>query len=774
MARVFLLVALLAAPVAGAVQQAPRLTLVDDRGRAIASAVEVCWVLARGMDCRRVEGAAELQVPLEFLELRVEGADHGPVRLRRAELAVRADGSLRGVVPRKALLVVRRKAPEDVARGALGEGAALTVSLYSSTDASFREPMFRARLTAGIEQVKIPAGDFVASLSTPEHAPDLQRLTARPAARVELMYRQLPGWSLVVRCRDGAAGRRPLAQARVTVSAAPGFGHADTPVAVQRSAADGLALVSGITAPVAAVEAAHAELLSASVRGMVAAAGTFTVQDLVLLAGGRVRAAVTHQGRPVTAATCRLYEVESLSPPRERQLWSGEVDPHGACRSAPQAAGVYKLAVQMQGGKAAVFRWVSIEPGQESQEDVTVSPCHVHGRLERAGQPAAGYRVTAQPSMADAPMGSPSGLADEAVSDDDGSYQLTMWEPGRYLLHVRKPDNTPVNARKVVDLAADEDQEVDISLHAGGVSGTVVDEQGRGLARSWVWVTFGEMATRVFADDQGAFSLDLEGTGTARLVAGRSGYLRGAPIDVTVTADQPAVATLALQRDATARGAVLTAAGVPVAGAMIASLEADAAGVPRLYASTRAGDDGTFEVRVPPGVPRLFVSGPDCPLSAMVLPLAARSDADAGGDGDPDPAGEADADTDTDSDTAAAPPPSELRCPPAPASIQLTVADAQGRPVTHSALLLRQDGAIIPQAILAMHLALVGVPAETDGGGQIVLADLAPGAYDLYLTTASSAETIAAGLPNGFLTSLVLAPLSSSELHATIPSPSGP
>lgn len=816
-AAVLLLVALGAAGRAGALPAG--LDLVDDRGRPITERIEVCFELARSLDCRRVAGGHLDGVPTGFRELRIEGDDHGPVRLRQYEIAARTDGSISVVVPRKALIIVSRGAPDSGSPGpsarpplaaAHGE-APLTVSLYSQRDATFREPVYRRQLAPQERQLKIPAGDFIVSLSEGAHAPDLQRLAVAPAGRVQLIDHVRPGWSVVVRCLaaradgTGPAARgavEPLAGAGVRISAAPGFGRAETVIGDALSGADGLALISGIAAPLASLRAVHAGFLPATAHGLVAAAGTFTVQEVTLVRGGRLRATVSLHGHAAGGITCRVAEAKDSTKvrgaDRDRELWSGNGDAQGVCLSTPLPQGLYQLAVEMPSSSGSVHRWVSIEPDRITDEDVALAPCHVSGQVRRGGAPLAGYTVSAQESPAGLPMGAAPGRADRAATGDDGRYALTLWTPGHYALLVKTPGGAPVSTIKFVDAQGDDDQQADFDVNAGALAGRVVDQQGRGVGEASVFVTFQEVGTRVVTDDQGGFQADLQGAGTAEISAMKKGYLRGGPVAVAISEEQPAQATLVLRRDATARGRLVSAAGEPVGGAMIASLQADAVGTPNLYDTARSEADGSFVVRVPPGVPRMFVSGPDCPLSLVDLPPAARSDAQGdGGDGgavdvaevgaDGGAAGGVDGADGTTNDGSvggagsaagagaaggmgnADAPPAEVRCPALPASLALSIVDRQGRPVVHDALILRQAGSIVPRAVLALHLTLLGLPTATDGSGNIVLADLAPGDYDLFLSSGSSEETIAAGLANGFLMSLSLAPMASTELRATVP-----
>jgi len=104
-----------------------------------------------------------------------------------------------------------------------------------------------------------------------------------------------------------------------------------------------------------------------------------------------------------------------------------------------------------------------------------------------------------------------------------------------------------------------------------------------------------------------------------------------------------------------------------------------------------------------------------------------------------------------------------------PAALELTLVDDKGHPLPHAGVILLKDGVIVPQYVLADHLRLLGLPSEADGTGHLILAGLAPGNYDLFLNTTSSESTIAAGLKQGFLTSITLPALETTEIQVTLP-----
>ena len=170
-------------------------------------------------------------------------------------------------------------------------------------------------------------------------------------------------------------------------------------------------------------------------------------------------------------------------------------------------------------------------------------------------------------------------------------------------------------------------------------------------------------------------------------------------------------------------------------------LAADPEGV-ELVAQT--GTDGGFNVARAAGArTRIFASGPGCPLRSFSI----RND---------DPASRE---------------PLTLACTAMPANLQLVLVDAEGKPVPQRAVALRRGGEVFPADVVAAHLGRFGLTAFTDGSGRLALVGLEPGDYQIYLADASNPTTLAAGLPNGYVTAVSLPPLATAELEVKIDLP---
>ncbi len=721
--------------VSGQTPSQPLLHLVDDRGKAILSPLDLCFQVELRTDCRSVVPGKEVRIGTSFYSLRIEGPEHGPVRLRREELKAQDDGSYRIAVPRKARLRIDSGLRRDP----------LTVSLYAPASPTFREPIFRARLEPGETEAKIPAGTFIASLTLAQNAPDLHRLTAGPAEHVRLGLQPRPGWSLVLRCQ-GAGSAKPVHGAEARAAEAFGFGRKDRPLAVSTSGPDGLVLLNGLQASMANVSVRHPDFIPGEVQGLTASPGTFAFRNVDLASGGRLAARITVHGRPLARVRCQVYALAPEAPdPKQpyRQLWEGRADRSGVCRADRMPQGVYKLRLSIPESTARVDRWVHVTEGQEREEDVALAPTRVLGEVRRGGRAAAEYSVVAFPIGSGVPKGAKSDDCAEGRSDEDGKYELTLWEPGRYGFLLRSPSGSTVVGTKELSTDGDDERKLDFDLDASSLHGVVLDATNRPVPEAKVTLLWWAGGFATTTDRAGQFEIDAQGEGKMTLTAYKTGYLDSDPVETEIAKDTaPPPVTLVLKKKNSATGMVLSAGG-PVAGAYVASVGANSEGGPALYDTARSGMDGSFEVETPGGSPRVYLSGPGCPLAGFTLADPSASGASA--------------------------PPQTLRCPDTPASLEVMLDDAQGKPVAHAGVILMRDGVVIPQSVLAGHLRLLGLSAETDGTGHLGLAGLAPGSYDLFLNLFASESTIAAGSREGYLTTVDLPALETTELQLTLP-----
>ena len=245
----------------------------------------------------RLQRTARVEPPAPFLILRVEGPDHGPASLRYGDLEAR-EGRLLARVPRKALLQIE-KLPADL----------LTVSVYDQRAPSFDKPLFSAK-SVGPDGIKIPAGDFLVSLSSGRQAPDLHLLSAAPGSVTRVEYRPRRGWSLVLRCR-GARDRQPLASSSVSLESVLGYDAPNRLIEEQKTGEDGLAIFSGLLGRTVDAGVRHSEYLSQKVQGLSAAPGALAFREVVLEEGGRLRVKVLVEGRAQEGVGCKIVDPQA-------------------------------------------------------------------------------------------------------------------------------------------------------------------------------------------------------------------------------------------------------------------------------------------------------------------------------------------------------------------------------------------------------------------------------------------------------------------------------
>jgi hypothetical protein len=701
------------------------LRLVDDRGKTVAAKLDICFQVGIRNDCISGRAGAPVQVPPEFLSVRVEGPDHGPVSVRRQDLKREPDGGLLLSVPRKALLQIGGS-PEDH----------LSVSLYSQDDPLFRAPAFRREVRVG-SSLKIPAGDHLVSLAAAGRAPDLHLLNARPGDNERLAYRASPGWSLVLRCQANQE-RAPVQGARIDLGAMEGYPPRGR-VYQQISGKSGLALFSGLPFVLASARVDHPRFVPHQEEGISASPGTFAFREALLEEGGRLRAMVTTDGKPLPGVDCQVleYDANPQGPaPEPKAHFQGTTDKAGICRSGKLAAGPYTLRLAKPGSRTFLDRSVVLTNGEETAVAVPIVSIQVHGTVLRGSQPAAAYGVTFSDENEIKPNATRRDAQAEATTDEKGEYEVLLWSPADYVCSVRTPQGTPATSKGLRLESAEE--RVDFFLEEHDVAGVVLDEHDQPVAEATVGLSWNRSYHRLARTDaQGLFSFPLteDGHGTVRI--GKSGYLEPAPIEVEARPDAyPPPLTIHLKRTGLLTGKLLGSAG-PAAGASLFSyrLEPGGTAVPLGYAT--ADGEGRFELAAADGAPtRVFATGAGCPLTSL--------------------------------DLAPSPEEAVLPCAELPASLELHFTDTHGKPVPGKNVFARKDGVFIPNEVLATHLSGLHLLSATNGGGRLLLVGLAPGNYDVYLGEATNPALIAGGLPNGFLAASNLAPLTTTELEVTV------
>ena len=706
----------------------PAIALRDDLGEKIASPLEVCFQSDLQGKFVNLAAGEDFTPPDRLWSLRIEGPDHGPAFFKAADLRGAEGGGLTLRIPRKALLQIDGLPAEGV-----------SVAVYDAQAPSFDQPRTRARI--GPAGLKIPAGQFLVALLSGRKAPDLHRLTAQPGAAVRLQYQPRDGWSLVVRSRSVKTGE-PVAAAVVSLESVPGYGAPNRPAGEGMTGADGLALFSGLTGRRIDIGVRHSEFLPQTLLGLSTAPGGLVFGGVGLAEGGRVRARVRVKGQARRGAVCKLKDVTRPVPLPEdwapKVLYEGRTDREGICRTGRFPAGTYLLEVVLAEGGATLKRPVVLKDGVEAGEDLSFSEIRVRGTVTRGGEPVPGLTLSVGEYQEE--LRGYAKLA-QATSGKDGAYEVILAKPGRFdfVLRSSPEAGAPIVARSVA-VEEEEEKTVDFSLERAAVHGKVVNEEGKPVEGAWVTLYWSSAANAAYqtADARGEFEFLLESPGQGGVEAEKPGY-RNSERQETALEDQTELPplVLVLAKEKSFRGTLSSAAGLPVAGGWVASMRSPLGDEGIYHNEGRTDDTGRFEVPLLGGRRnRLFASGPGCPLS-FFDPVDANGEL-------------------------------ALRCQGRPAVLDLTLTDAQGHPVADAWIILRQGSVIIPRNLLYLHLSFLGLRAKTDASGRLVVPNLAPGDYDVFVASSVEEGMIEAGSRTGYLATAHLSPLATAVLRLTV------
>lgn len=715
---------------------------LDDRGEPLPAeeVFEVCWIQGLKRDCDRVPGhSLPTRLP-RFDVVQIDSMGHGPVSIRAQDLQPTDEG-YRLQVPRKAWLTVK-SLPGEVP---------LTLSLYPQHDPAAPRPVLRTG-PLDDEVLRIPAGAFIASLSSKGSAPHLILLDIDPGEQVTIPYQRRSGWSLVLRASDQQTGS-PVAGAQVEITPAPGYSRASSggqKVLKANTSDFGLAVFSGLEEPIIEANLSHLPFLPVQVAGLSSTPGTFAFQDVLLPRGGSATVAILSEGKPVGGAECTLLRYTrdapgSQAPPEK--IFSATSDEEGLCQARRLREGTYWLRVRpprrlMEDhgpSSAHVDRVLQIAEGQDSRQEVSLQPTRLEGTVRLGERPAREFEVVVQDPENRIKNSSSKDALVAARTDDDGHYEMTLWTTGQYWMFVYNKLGAP-GAMKTVRIDGGTET-VDFDLASEEITGRVIDGEGEPLENANVQLKWNRLSHRLATtDSNGDFAFPVEEDGQAELIAHKEGYASSEAVQVVVGPDldlQPVVLTLTRRPEIVAR--LSTSGGDPVLNGW-AAIYRLAVNEPVLVGTATPGADGSFRLPVVPGqAHRVFFAGPNCPLGARLIePL-------------PDPAS-----------------PLELVCSPAPASLRITLETSEGAPREGLGVLLASGKVVYPREVVAAHLARLGLPATTNGSGHLSLVALEPGEYRLYLADVTSPFNVLVGAPNGFLTNATLTPWSTRAVEVRL------
>lgn len=433
---------------------------------------------------------------------------------------------------------------------------------------------------------------------------------------------------------------------------------------------------------------------------------------------GRLEVRLTVDGAPGSGWRCALLDEAAAMvglperTPAAPEVAAGEADAEGLCALADVPPGVYLLRLSPPGdGVGGAERSARVAAGETRTVAFDLSAIPITGWVIRNDRPAPGHTVLLQ-WKGDRPTADVSTRVAQAVSDEDGEYEATVWLPGEYVLVVLDPAGRLVDQRPVaVDSGG---AVVDFRLAGREVTGVVVDTEGLPAPGAAVVVTWAEEVEGGWStatsshgvEPDGRFSIPVEtGPGTvtvnARGPGGRGSNVVELPLE---EGESPEPFTLVLAHSNNVRGVLVDPSGRPVPGVLVMSFVLPSAtGGDRPIGFDETDADGGFEVQVgEEPVVRLYATGPACALLRVDL---SEPSADA----------------------------IRLECPDDFGALWLRFRDPEGEPVAGVGVNLMLGGEPLPSSAIAVHLRDRGLAVGSDRSGELVIPALPPGNCEVWL-----------------------------------------
>lgn len=298
---------------------------------------------------------------------------------------------------------------------------------------------------------------------------------------------------------------------------------------------------------------------------------------LRLGAGGRLEVELVDAlQRPVPAATVELRGLAE-----QRVVASA-----GRAELSSVVPGPYQVVASAE-GHARAAALVTIASGTTALRLELAAGAPVSGRvIDEHGAPIAGARVRYDGAADFGPGASAGGYRDAVESGADGTFSFPTMAAGSFRFLAYHPDYA-IGISPLVALDGTAKTGLELSLPRGArVSGTVVDAQGRPVAKARVRVGIAASGFRassppreVFSDAAGAFTV--QGVARRELSAvALTDAAASAAVALDASAGEVRDVRLVVEATLELAGWVLDAAGNPVAGAQVLA-------VPDLFARRR-------------------------------------------------------------------------------------------------------------------------------------------------------------------------------------------
>ena len=351
---------------------------------------------------------------------------------------------------------------------------------------------------------------------------------------------------------------------------------------------------------------------------------------IVLARGGRIEGRALHRdGRPFTGGRVHAWPLD-----RRASVGGWEAAPldgDGSFVMEHVPAGRMKLDLMAftpsspmasgMGGEnilsTVASREVEVRDGETAPVDLALRDVVVSGRVTRGGQPEAGVLVgvmSAQGGSVMAWMGAPAARSLDpsgppplnAVTREDGSYELLVFTPGRAFVEMQSGGQS--HPGRDVEIPDADRFVLDLEIAGATVAGVVVDrETGEPVPEAYVFLRPAEGQKAPGGSGQcgldGRFSVSAE-PGEYRLVT-RARDRQPASLPLSVGPSGVADLRVELDRGLEISGRLLDAAGRPAPGFQLVAIPPDGGN----GGYDNSGPDGRFRIGGLAQAPHALVGG---------------------------------------------------------------------------------------------------------------------------------------------------------------------